>query len=452
MSTERRTILRHAATVLAGQLAVMAFGVSDTSVAGRHAEASLAALSIGSAIFVSVYVALMGLLQALLPVWAEQRGAQNLAHIGASVRQALYVCAIAALLGMSILLSPGKLLEWTDVPPELRPAVTGYLAILAMALPPALLFRLYTTLNQALGHPQLVTWLQVAALFVKLPLSVWFTFGGAGLPSLGVQGCAWATLAVNLTLLALGLWLLRSQKELYAPLHLWQRLERPDWPQLATFARLGIPAGLAIGVEVTSFTLMALFIARQGTLASAGHQIASNLGAVLYMVPLSIAIAASARVSFWRGAGDEARARVVVWTALQLSTLMSLALAATLFSTKEAFAAIYSNQADVVRMSAGLLGWVALYHLADALQTLCVFILRCYRITVWPLVVYCLLLWGVGLGGGYWLAYHGVGPWPAAHSPLSFWQTSTLALAVTASIFAWMLHRVTKPSHPAPTL
>ena len=257
---------------------------------------------------------------------------------------------------------------------------------------------------------------------------------------------------IALTLLALGLWLLRNQKQLYAPLHLWRRPERPDWPQLATFARLGIPAGLAIGVEVTSFTLMALFIARQGTLASAGHQIASNLGAVLYMVPLSIAIAASARVSFRRGAGDEARARAVVWTALKLSTLMSLALAATLFSTKEAFAAIYSNQADVVRMSADLLGWVALYHLADALQTLCVFILRCYRITVWPLVVYCLLLWGVGLGGGYWLAYHGVGPWPAAHSPLSFWQTSTLALAVTASIFAWMLHRVTKPSHPAPTL
>ena len=101
--SERSTITRHALTVLAGQLAVMAFGVTDTIVAGRHAEASLAALSIGSAIFVSVYVALMGLLQALLPVWAEQRGAQNSARIGASVRQALYVCAIAALLGKFVL-------------------------------------------------------------------------------------------------------------------------------------------------------------------------------------------------------------------------------------------------------------------------------------------------------------------------------------------------------------
>ena len=115
--SERSTILRYAATVLVGQLAVTAFGVTDTIVAGRHAEASLAALSIGSAIFISVYVALMGMLQALMPVWAEQRGAQNPARIGASFRQALYVCMAASLLGMWILLSPQALLEWTDVPP-----------------------------------------------------------------------------------------------------------------------------------------------------------------------------------------------------------------------------------------------------------------------------------------------------------------------------------------------
>ena len=73
--SELRTILRHASTVLVGQLAVMAFGVADTIVAGRHSEEALAALSVGSAIFISVYVALMGVVQALMPVWAELRGA-----------------------------------------------------------------------------------------------------------------------------------------------------------------------------------------------------------------------------------------------------------------------------------------------------------------------------------------------------------------------------------------
>ena len=441
--SERSTITRHALTVLAGQLAVMAYGVTDTIVAGRHAEASLAALSVGSAIFISVYVALMGVLQALLPVWAEQRGSQDWTGIGRSFRQALYLCAFTSLLGMAALSCPNAVLEWTDVPADLRATVNQYLGVLALALPPALLFRMYSTLNQALGRPQLVTGLQVAGLFVKIPLSVWFTFGGAGLPAMGVVGCAWATLVVNYTQCGLALWLLRTQ-DIYAPLHFWNRMERPDWKQMGRFARLGVPAALAITVEVTSFALMALFIARQGTLAAAGHQIAANIAAVLYMVPLSFAIATSARVSYWRGAGNEMRARQAVLTGFWVSSFASIALAAILFIAKSRIASVYSQQTEVVLLTAGLLAWVAAYHVVDAVQILCIFLLRCYRITLAPLVVYGGMLWGLGLGGGYWMAYHGLGPLAPLRSPTPFWTASSVALGVTAAVFAWMLARALK--------
>ena len=447
--SELRTISRHALTVLAGQLAIMAFGVTDTIVAGRHSQESLAALSIGSAVFISVYVALMGILQALLPVWAEQRGAGARAAIGASVRQSLYLWAVASLLGMAVLLSPGDILRWTEVPEALRGEVRAYLAILAFGLPPALLFRIYSTLNQALGHPQLVTWLQVGSLALKVPLSVWFTFGGAGLAPQGAAGCAWATLAVNYALLAVGGWMLRRQP-MYAPLRLWRPLERPDGAQLARFLRLGLPAGLSIMVEVTSFTLMALFIARQGSLASAAHQIASNLAAVLYMVPLSLAIATSARVSYWRGAGDERQAAAVALKGFWLAALMGCALAAILLIAKQSIAGLYSASADVVALTAALLAWIAAYHVADALQTLCIFVLRSYRITLAPLAVYCVMLWGVGLGGGYALAYRGLGGWGPLRSPAPFWGASAAALAITALVFTALLMAVLRSRARAP--
>ncbi len=436
--SEFSTITRHAATVLTGQLAVMAFGVTDTIVAGRYGETSLAALSVGSAIFISVYVALIGAVQALLPVWAEQRGARKSDAIGRSLRQALYLCAAASAVGMAILLAPGPLLRWTDVPPGLRAEVERYLAVLALALPPALLFRIYSTLNQALGRPQLVTWLQVGSLFIKLPLSIWFTFGGMGLPAQGVVGCAWATLVVNCSMLAVAVWLLRTQ-DAYAPLQLWRRMEPPHWPTIANFARLGVPAGLAVMVEVTSFTLMALFIARQGTVSSAAHQIAANLAAVLYMVPLSLSIATSARTSYWLGAGDRERARRTVLTGFKLSALAGIALSAILLIAKDFLSSIYSGHPAVVAMAGGVLVWVAAYHFADALQTLCVFVLRCYRITVAPLLVYCVLLWGAGLGGGYLWAYHGSGVWAMPPSPMPFWAASAGALWATAALFIAML-------------
>lgn len=206
--TELRILVRHAGTVLVGQLAVMAFGVTDTIVAGRYSQEALAALSVGSAVYISVFVALIGVIQVLLPTWAELHGAGRNEDLGRSVRQSLYLAALATAAGFLGLLMSAPLLRWTDVPPAMRGEVHAYLSALALALPATLLFRLYSTLNQSLGKPVLVTWLQTAGLGLKIPLSIWFCFGGLGLDARGAVGCAWATVAVNYLLLAGAVWLL----------------------------------------------------------------------------------------------------------------------------------------------------------------------------------------------------------------------------------------------------
>lgn len=439
-AAERATIARHAATVLVGQLAVMAFGVTDTVVAGRYSEHALAALSIGSATFVSVYVGLTGMLQSMLPIWAQLHGANRPLELGRALRQTLYICLIGGLLGIWLLLNPGPLLRWAEVPPDLQQEASRYLAVLALGLPPALLFRIYSTLNQGLGRPRLVTWVQLGSLALKIPLSVWFTFGGWGLEAQGAVGCAWATVLVNYAMLALAIFNLYTQP-LYRPYALWQKLEPPNAALLGQLLRLGLPGGLSIMVEVTSFTLMALFIARLGSVASAGHQIAANVAAVLYMVPLSLGIATSARVSYWRGAEQPALAKLALRSGFWLAGSCAVVLASAMWLARVPLAEAYSRSPAVVLAASSLLGWVALYHLADAIQAVAVFVLRSYRITVWPLLVYSVMLWGVGLAGGFALAYHGVGPWPAMQNPEAFWIASAVALAVTALIFAMTLRR-----------
>lgn len=446
--SERGVIARHAGTVLAGQLATMAFGITDTVVAGRYSQEALAALSVGAAVYITVFVALMGVLQSLLPIWAELHGAGRRPDVGRSVRQALYLAALAAVAGVFGLLFPNALLEGTDVPPALQQEVRQYLGVLALALPPALLFRLYSTLNQSLGKPQLVTWLQLASLALKVPLTVWFAFGGAGVPAMGAVGCAWATVVVNYVFLGLALWLVRTDA-LYRPYAIWRPMEPPHWATIAQFARLGIPAGLAIMVEVTSFTLMSLFIARQGTLAAAAHQIAANLAAVMYMMPLSIAIATSARVSFWLGAGDAKKARGAIRTGFRMGLSMAVVLSAIVLATRSGIASLYSADPEVAALAAGLLALVAAYHFGDAMQALCVFVLRSYRVAVAPLVAYCVLLWGVGVVGGYLLAYRGLGSVPAQQTPSAFWVASSFALALLALILPLILWRAVRRFRPA---
>lgn len=446
MSTERATIMRHASTVMVGQLAVMAFSVTDTWVAGHFADTALAALAVASATYVTVHISLMGMLQALLPVWAELHGAQRHTEVGRSVRQALYLCAITASLGMWALLCPDLLLNWTQVPHDLQDEVRSYLNIVAFGLPASLLFRMYSTLNQSLGKPKLVTWVQVGALMIKIPLSIVLVLGIPNfLPPMGLAGCAWATLVVMLLMIGLALWLLRTQ-DFYKPYRIWAPMERPQTATLLHFLRLGVPSGLAIGVEVTSFTLMSLFIARMGVVATASHQIVSNMAAVLYMIPLSLSIASSSRVSFWIGAGEPRRARQALQTGLGLVLILSLCLAGLIGWQHETIAGFYTQSSEVATLAATLLLWLMFYHVADAVQVFCVFTLRCYGITVLPLITYTLLLWGLGLAGGYGLAYgenwdSPLLAWLTPQSPIAFWQTGSLALYVTAAVLLPVLLR-----------
>ena len=321
-----------------------------------------------------------------------------------------------------------------------------YLTIVAFGLPASLLFRMYSTLNQSLGKPKLVTWVQVGALLIKIPLSILLVLGLPGyFPPLGLAGCAWATLIVMLLMLGMALWLLKTQ-DFYQPFRIWAPMEKPNQVVLWRFVRLGLPSGLAIGVEVTSFTLMSLFISRLGIVATASHQIASTMAAVLYMLPLSLAIASSARVSFWIGAGDIKRARHALRTGLGLIVTLGFSVALLMGWQREGIASLYTQSPEVAALAAALLLWLMLYHAADAVQVFCVFALRSYGITLLPLLTYALLLWGLGLAGGYVVAY---GPgfdnallsWLTPRSPIAFWQTASVALTITAVVLLPLLWR-----------
>jgi MATE family multidrug resistance protein len=160
------------------------------------------------------------------------------------------------------------------------------------------------------------------------------------------------------------------------------------------------------------------------------------------MVPLSLSIATSARVSYWIGANQTQRALQVQWLGIRLVAGCAMALGLLVWLCRQPLAAVYSQQAEVVALASHLLGWLAVFHLGDAMQALGMFLLRCHKVTLAPLLVYAVMLWGLGLGGGQWIAYHGT-PWTAAlQDPVAFWISSSLALALTSLIFLWLLRKV----------
>jgi len=86
--------------VLIAQLAVMAYAVIDSAMAGRYATDDLAAVGIGASIYFSVFVALMGVLLAVTPTVAQLLGAGRHAEIGEQIRQAMWLVLALAVLSV----------------------------------------------------------------------------------------------------------------------------------------------------------------------------------------------------------------------------------------------------------------------------------------------------------------------------------------------------------------
>jgi MATE family multidrug resistance protein len=116
---------------------------------------------------------------------------------------------------------------------------------------------------------------------------------------------------------------------------------------------------------------------------------------------------------------------------------------------------LYTQDAVIAAAALPLIAWVALFHFVDAAQTVAAFVLRAWRIATVPLVVYAVALWGIGLGGGFTLAFDLTGHTPASlQGARGFWVTSTIGLIVAAvalcGYMAWVLRRMSRESSVTP--
>ncbi|HEX6722416.1 MAG TPA: MATE family efflux transporter, partial [Burkholderiaceae bacterium] len=206
---------------------------------------------------------------------------------------------------------------------------------------------------------------------------------------------------------------------------------------------LGVPMGLTILIEVTGFAFMAIFIARLGSTPVAGHQIAVNLVSMMFMMPMALSNATTTLVAQSIGANRLRDARRLGLHGLQVMMALATLTGSLVYLLRGSIVGLYTSDAAVAAVALSLLSWVGWFHLCDALQTLAQFVLRAWRITVISLVVFVLSMWGIGLGGGYVLAFDVGGMAPSAwQGPIGFWIAATAGLlsagVVLTSFLLWM--------------
>ncbi len=441
-----RTILRQAWPILVSSWAGIVFAVLDTAMVGHASAADLQAMSLGASVYITVFVGLMGVVHALIPIIAQHFGAGRLREAGRAWGQGVWLALLLSALGGASMLFPDVWLSLSgDVEPEVRRRVAGYLIALALALPPALLFRTIYATSTAISQTREVMAINLGSIVFKLLFNVWFIFGGLGLPALGVVGAGIATLAVNWMMLAAGLWMIRHRRAFRA---LAPRLERPRWADQKELLRLGLPMGGSYLIEVCAFSFMALLIARDGLYVSGAQQILANLIALAYMLPMSLSLATASLTAQAVGALDPALARRTGLSGIGLVALGALLTGVVLIVGQDAIVRAYTDEVRVAAIALTLLQIAPWFHFWDAMHCISAYILRAYKIALVPLVLQVTALTGLGLVGGWWLGY---GPAAGALAPLAsrlmpgapvgaatMWIMAMLGLLLSALLlFTW---------------
>jgi MATE family multidrug resistance protein len=328
-------------------------------------------------------------------------------------------------------------LRFDDREVALRAPLQNYLAATATALPATLLYSVFFTLNSATSRPTVTMAINLVALALKWPLNLVLMDGWGGLVEpMGAVGCAVSTALLAWSSFFIGLLVLKIDRR-YRLFHI--RLSAPDFSRLAQLFKIGLPIGGGYLIEVTSFTLMALLIGPFGTLASASHQEAANIAALVFMIPLALSNATSVLAAQALGGKNEPKARSWVFSGARLIMGLAMMISATLWFMREPIARLYAEDLQVQQTAELLIAWVAIYHLVDAGQCLLYFALRAWRITLAPMLVYAVGMWGVGVGGGWYLSRN----WfpPTAEAAQGFWVASIVGLVLTCSGLTLLLRR-----------
>lgn len=414
---------------LLAQVAMVSMGFVDMVMTGRVGPVDMAAVALAGSLWIPLVLFGQGILLSITPSVAQLRGAGGVAGTGHFLRQGILLALGISLPLMASVYFLSFQLENLGVEGQLAVFTGQYLRAILWGGPGFLLFVTFRCVMEGMALMRPAMLAGFLGLGVNIPCNYVFIFGKLGLPALGGPGTGVATAIVYWMMFFAMFGYALRHKELrqYLMPAVW---EFPVWSTLRRLMGIGFPGAFAMLFEVTLFALVALLIAPLGPAMVAGHQVALNFSSLLFMVPLSIGMAATIRTGYGLGQGIPENVRIASRAALGLAWLMAVFTALVTLVGREYIAAIYNDDPVVLFLASHLLVFAAAYQIMDATQVVSVGILRGYNDTRAILAVTFVSYWIIALPLGYILGRTSLlgEPW----GPQGFWVAFIVGISIAA--------------------
>lgn len=426
---ELRTTLILAAPMALTQLGQMALNIVDTLLIAHLGTEALAAAALGTALFFVFFLFGMGTLFAVASLAAQAHGAEDARGVSRTVGQGLVVSLALALLMIGILGWTEDILLLAGQQPGLAARAGDYLHWMRWSLVGGLPFVVLRGFVSALDRPQPALWVMLLGVPANGLLAYALIFGEYGAPRLELAGAGIATSLVALAMtLALLAWSLRAPRFRLYRIHAHLG---PPGVETARILKIGLPIGATLVMEMGLFSGAMMMMGWIGPDEVAAHQVALQIIAFLFMVPLGLSQAATVRVGSAHGRGDAAGVRIAGWVALALGTAFMIGSALLIWAAPAVLVHLFLTGADSARAAALAVAFLyvaGFFQVMDGGQVIGGAVLRGLNDTRIPMVMAGFGYWLVGLPTGYLLAFQ------AGLGGVGIWMGLAAGLGVTATL------------------
>lgn len=434
---ETKQLLKIAWPVVLGQLGHVTVGVADSAMIGQTGAIPLAASAFANSIFILPLVFGIGISFGITPLVANADGQGDRSRVGRLLSQGLLINTSLAIALIAFLFLIRPLSQFMGQDPEVLALALPYLGILIIGILPLMSFLSLKQFAEGLSDTRAAMFISLGANLLNIGLNYILIYGHLGFPAMGIMGAGYATL-ISRIIMALGMFAYMATHKNYALYRSELVPKRIEMARIKRILAIGIPSGLQYVFEVGAFAVAAIFIGNLGALPLAAHQIAISLASISYMAASGIGAAASVRVGHAKGQKDGRRIHLSGQSAVLLVLLIMAFAGITFGFGRNYFPVFFSQNLDVIALSAQLLVVAVLFQISDGLQVVGLGLLRGLAdvkiptyitfVSYWLVSLPLAYVWGLLLNGGV----------------VAIWLSLAIGLTIAASLLMWRFRLLSK--------
>lgn len=317
-----KLILGFALPLMFGNIFQQLYSMVDTIVVGRVVGVEALA-SVGAASWLDWLVLgiVMGMTQGFGILMSQKYGAGDMEGLRRAVMMSIYLSAvIAALFTTLSLLATRPLLELLKTPDNTIDGAQLYISIIFCGITVIVAYNLFAGILRALGDSKTPLYAMIVASVVNIVLDIAFV---AGL-GMGIAGVAVATLLAQMCACVYCFLAVRRIRFL----NFSKADRRWDGGTAGQLLRLGTPVAFQNGIIASGGLVVQYIVNGFGFLFVAGVTAAHKLCGLMEMAGTSMGAAVATFAGQNLGAGQSARIRQGVRSAVRISGVLALSIAA----------------------------------------------------------------------------------------------------------------------------